>query len=173
MSQSYPDTLGLSRRVLRILIRLNQVIGVLIFLLFVASLLASVTVFTALGAKPTADNYIMQNGMRMIMLVGLCAIPLTHVMLSRLLAIVETVSAGNAFMRENANRLETIAWAVLGLEILHLLVGLIIKIVSRVIPMDIDWTFSVTGWLAVLLLFVLARVFEQGARMRDELEGTV
>jgi hypothetical protein len=173
MPQSYPDTLGLSRRVLRVFIRLNQALGVLIFLLFIASLLASVTVFTALGAKPTGDNYIMQNGMRMIMLVGLCAIPLTHVMLSRLLAIVETVGVGNPFIIENADRLQTIAWAVLGLEILHLIVGIIIKVVSRVIPMDIDWTFSVTGWLAVLLLFVLARVFEQGARMRDELEGTV
>jgi hypothetical protein len=31
----------------------------------------------------------------------------------------------------------------------------------------------VTGWLAVLLLFVLARVFDYGTRMRDDLEGTV
>ena len=28
-------------------------------------------------------------------------------------------------------------------------------------------------WLAVLLLFVLARVFDQGARMRADLDGTV
>ena len=32
---------------------------------------------------------------------------------------------------------------------------------------------SVAGWLAVLLSFVLARVFAEGAQMRDELEGTV
>jgi hypothetical protein len=31
----------------------------------------------------------------------------------------------------------------------------------------------VTRWLAVLMLVVLARVFEQGARMREDLEGTV
>ena len=30
-----------------------------------------------------------------------------------------------------------------------------------------------TGWLAVLLLFVLARVFNHGTRIRDDLEGTV
>jgi hypothetical protein len=40
-------------------------------------------------------------------------------------------------------------------------------------PFDIDWSFSPTRWVAVLLLFVLARVFEQGAQMREELEGTV
>ena len=28
-------------------------------------------------------------------------------------------------------------------------------------------------WLAVLLTFVLARVFAEGARMRDDLQGTV
>ena len=40
-------------------------------------------------------------------------------------------------------------------------------------PLDIGWSFSATGWLAVLLLFVLARVFNEGAEMRYELEGTV
>jgi hypothetical protein len=44
---------------------------------------------------------------------------------------------------------------------------------SAVQELDINWSFSITPWLAVLLLFVLARVFEHGARMRAELEGTV
>jgi hypothetical protein len=44
---------------------------------------------------------------------------------------------------------------------------------SAAVPLNISWGFSLTRWLAVLLLFVLARVFEQGARMREELEGTV
>jgi hypothetical protein len=35
------------------------------------------------------------------------------------------------------------------------------------------WSFNITGWIAVLLLFVLARVFEQGAAMREDIEGTV
>jgi hypothetical protein len=40
-------------------------------------------------------------------------------------------------------------------------------------PLDIDAGFSINGWLAVLLTFLLARVFAEGARMRDDLEGTV
>ena len=36
-----------------------------------------------------------------------------------------------------------------------------------------DAGFSVTGWLAVLLTFLLARVFAEGTLMRDDLEGTV
>ena len=39
--------------------------------------------------------------------------------------------------------------------------------------MDIDARFSVNGWLAVLLTFLLARVFAEGTLMRDELDGTV
>jgi hypothetical protein len=38
---------------------------------------------------------------------------------------------------------------------------------------SIDWKFSLTGWLAVVLLFVLARVFEEGTQMREDLEKMI
>ena len=40
-------------------------------------------------------------------------------------------------------------------------------------PVHLDAGFSINGWLAVLLTFLLARVFAEGTRMRDDLEGTV
>ena len=40
-------------------------------------------------------------------------------------------------------------------------------------PVHLDAGFSVNGWLAVLLTFLLARVFAEGALMRDDLAGTV
>jgi hypothetical protein len=40
-------------------------------------------------------------------------------------------------------------------------------------PVHLDAGFSINGWLAVLLTFLLARVFAQGTLMRDDLEGTV
>jgi hypothetical protein len=40
-------------------------------------------------------------------------------------------------------------------------------------PVDLDAGFSINGWLAVLLTFLLARVFAEGTRMREDLEGTV
>ena len=40
-------------------------------------------------------------------------------------------------------------------------------------PVDIDAGFSINGWLAVLLTFLLARVFAEGTLMREDLEGTV
>ncbi|MEX2111247.1 MAG: DUF2975 domain-containing protein [Gemmatimonadaceae bacterium] len=156
------------------LIKLNLLMGFLILALLIASLVAAEAVMAALGAKPAGGDSTLFLGMRLIMVIGIAAVPLAHVVLTRLLAIVETVRLGNPFVSENAACLETIAWMVLGLELLHFAVGAIASSVSTAAqPLDIDWNFSVTRWLAILLCFVLARVFEHGTRMREDLEGTV
>ncbi len=174
MSRSRFDALGLSRKTLQVLTALNLVVGVLIGALLIASLVARDWVFTALGVPPAEHSAAVIMGMRLVMVVGICAAPITHVVLARLLAIVRTVGTRNPFVPENAERLKTIAWAVLGLELLHLCVGAVAAAVSTgAQPLDLDWNFSFAPWLAVLLLFVLATVFEQGAAMRDDLEGTV
>ena len=164
--------LALARTVLRAGILLNVLFGAFVLALLVASLAAEGPVFEALGASP--DSAAQARGMRLIMVVGLASVPLAHIVLTRLLAIVDTVGRGDPFLAVNAARLQTIAWALLGLELLHLAAGAVALLASRpCAPIDIGWSFSFTGWLAVLLLFVLARVFAQGARMRDDLEGTV
>jgi hypothetical protein len=174
MPQSYPNPLAVSRRVLRLLIKLNVLMGLLILALLIASLVAANWVFTALGVRPTGDDSAVFLGMRLIMVIGIAAVPLAHIVLTRLVEIVDTVKAGDPFVSVNAARLETMAWAILGMELLHFAVGAIASSVStEAQPIDLDWSFSFTRWLAVLLLFVLARVFEQGTKMRDELEGTV
>ena len=174
MPESYPDTLALSRTVLRVLIKLNLLMGLLILMLLIASLVAEAPVMTALGVRPAPEGSTLFFGMRLIMVIGIAAVPLAHVVLTRLLAIVETVRRGDPFVAENAARLETIAWMVLGMELLHFAVGAIAASVSTdAQPLDIDWNFSVTRWLAVLLCFVLAHVFQHGTRLRRDLEGTV
>src|ERR671912_65097 len=56
--------------------------------------------------------------------------------------------------------LRAIAWVLLALQILSLVIGAIAKAVSSPAhPLDIDAGFSINGWLAVLLTFLLARVF--------------
>jgi hypothetical protein len=174
MSQPYPRSLIVSHKVLKALIKLNLLMGFLILALLIASLVAEAPVMGALGARPPGDSSTLILGMRVIMVIGVCSVPLAHIVLTRLLAIVDTVSGRDPFVAENAARLQTIAWSVLGLELLHLAVGAVAASAStKAHPLDIDWNFSLTPWLAVLLLFVLARVFEHGARMRADLEGTV
>ena len=113
-------------------------------------------------------------GIRAIMVLGIAGIPIAHVVLSRLLTIVESVRTGEPFTVDNAGRLRTIAWALLGLELLHVCVVAIAAAVStKQVPLRMSGNFHVSGWLAILLLFVLAQVFLEGTHIREDLEGTV
>ena len=167
-------SLALSRTVLRILIKLNVVLGVAIVALLISTFIAGGPVMRALGLIPTPDSGRLFLGMRGIMVVGILAAPVLHLIYTRLLAIVETVNGGDPFVGENAERLKTIAWSIVGLEIMHVAVVILANGVTvGTEKVRISDKFSVTPWLTILLLFVLARVFDQGARMRDDLAGTV
>ena len=83
-------------------------------------------------------------------------------------------ASGDPFVAANASRLQTIAWTLLALQLLSIVIGAIgeaVAIPGK--PLDLDAGFSVSGWLAVLLTFLLARVFAEGTFMREDLEGTV
>ena len=169
----YPDALALSRRVLVGLRILNMVYAVGVGIMLVVSFVAPEFLFGALGVR-AAGWGAETLAMRGIMIVGLAGAFVAHRILTGLLQIVDTVRAGDPFVLDNAARLQTIAWRLLGAELLHLLVGVLARVASTPArPVDIDWTFSFTPWIAVLLLFVLARVFAHGARMREDIEGTV
>jgi hypothetical protein len=147
-------------------------VGVILVLLFVVPNEQWIMSSLDLSPSPEATRLVM--GLRAIAAIGLLVIPLNYVVLKRLLAIVETVRAGDPFVAANAARLQAIAWALLTLQLLSLLIGAIVKAISIPgHPLKIDAGFSINGWLAVLFTFLLARVFAEGTRMRDDLEGTV
>ena len=174
MAPQYPAALTGAEHVLKGLTVLNVLYGTGILLLLIASLAAPGPLFNALAGKPADAAGAAIRGMRLMMVVGLAAVPVAHVILARLRAMLLTVRAGDPFIAENARRLNAIAIAVLALELLHLVVGAIAKSDAfAALGIHIDWSFSFTPWVAVLLLSVLARVFEHGARMRADLEGTV
>lgn len=125
-----------------------------------------------LTPSPEAERLVM--GLRAVAVLGLVSIPINYVVLKRLLAIVQTVREGDPFVAANAARLQAIAWALLALQILSIIIGAIGKAVSTpATPLHLDAGFSINGWLAVLLTFLLARVFAQGTHMREDLEGVV
>ena len=170
---STSPALPIAHASLRTLIVLNWLFGAAILVLLVA-MPTSQWIRTALGIPPSPEADRLVVGLHLIAIVGLCAIPLNHRVLTRLLAMVETVRAGDPFVAANASRLEAIAWTLLVLQVLSLVVGAIARAVSTPAhPLDVDAGFSINGWLAVLLTFLLARVFAAGALMRADLEGTV
>lgn len=90
--------------------------------------------------------------------------------LTKLLAVVRTAIAGDPFTRENGARLRSIGWLLL------ISYGLQTVIVSIGLP-GAEWiAFLMSPWRGlapVLLFFVVAHIFDQGAEMRSDLEGTV
>lgn len=99
---------------------------------------------------------------------GLCLLGILF--LRKLLAIVQTVET-DPFVPDNAQRLRAMAWLLLAAEVGGFVIGLIARPLLATPPRGFD--FSATGLIAVLSLFVLARVFTRGTELRDEIEGTV
>ena len=172
-STSSSAALPVAHVVLRILIVLNWLMGAAILALLVA-MPNEQWIMTAFKLSPSPETERLIMGMRAIAVLGLAEIPLNYVVLKRLLAIVETVRGGDPFVAANASRLQAIAWALLALQLLSVVIGAIAKAVSTPAhPVHLDAGFSINGWLAVLLTFLLARVFAQGTLMREDLEGMV
>lgn len=158
---------------LRILIVVNLLGGAAILALLVV-LPNEQWIMSAFKLSPSPEAARLVMGLRVIAVLGLVAIPLNHAVLKRLRAIVETVRGGEPFVAANASRLQAIAWVLLALNLLSIVIGAIARTVSTPAhPLNLDAGFSINGWLAVVLTFVLARVFAQGALMREEVEATV
>ena len=173
-SASYSAALPIAYVALRILIVVNWLLGVCILGLLIYTFVNEPWTMRALEVTDYPKAQIVLNGMRLIAAIGLVSIPLNHIIFTRLLAMVGTVRAGDPFVAANAFRLRAIAWTLLGLQLLGLVIAAIVEAISTPEhPIDIEAGFSVNGWLAVLLTFILARVFAEGALMREDLEGTV
>ena len=158
---------------LRILIIANWLMAAAILTLLLA-LPNERWIMSAFDLSPSPEASRLVMGLRAVAVLGLAAIPLHYVVLKRLLAIIQTVREGDPFVAANAHRLQTIAKALLALQLLSVIIGAIGKAVSTPAhPVDLDAGFSISGWLAVLLTFLLARVFAEGTLMRDDLQGTV
>ena len=165
--------LPIARVVLRILIVLNWLGGAAILALLVV-MPNEQWIMSAFQLSPSPDASRVVMGLRAVAALGLATIPLNYVVLKRLLAIIGTVREGDPFVAANASRLQTIAWSLLALQLFSIVIGAIGKAVSTPAhPVHLDAGFSINGWLAVLLTFLLARVFAEGTLMREDLKGTV
>ena len=112
--------------VLRILIVVNWLMAAAILALLFA-LPNEQWIMSAFDLSPSPEAERLVMGLRAIAVLGLAAIPLNYVVLKRLLAIVETVRAGDPFVAANASRLQAIAWSLLALQLLSLVIGAIAK----------------------------------------------
>jgi hypothetical protein len=163
-----------SRLVVRIAIVLNRlfflavVVGLLLSWIFPAQFVALL-----LQPSPGTDVRSALIGVRLLMLLGLAMAVVTDRLLAALAQIIASAGAGDPFISANARRLQTIGWALLALQLLDIPGALLEKFFQSLGSAAPDVTFSPGGWIAVLMVFVLSRVFAAGSAMRDDLEGTV
>ena len=174
MSSRQGAELPIAYIVLRIFIVMNWLLGAAILSLLVATIVAEQWTFAALHITSATGIPQAIGPLRGVAVLGLAAIPVNDAILRRLVEMVGTVRRGDPFVPANAYRLQAIAWLLLTLQFISLVIGAIGKEIStREHPMHLDAGFSASGWLAVILTFVLARVFAEGALMREDLRGTV
>ena len=172
MSQADTPALSASRILLSILRVLNILMGVGLVLAMPASFVFEPTFFEFFSKKPPRiDPSLLIPTLRVWFVLALLMVALVHVQLTRLLAVVATVH-DDPFVPENAVRLKTIAWCMLGIEVLRLTFGMLAGTMNAA-GSNIEWKFSASGWVAVVLLFVLAQVFEAGTRMRADLRTMI
>ncbi len=111
--------------------------------------------------------------LRLTGVLGIAVCVAVYQLFSRLLSIIETVRAGDPFIAANADRLQRIGWALLAIQVLDLAFGALVLALDRLGVDHATWVPGFTGWIGVVMLFVLARVFRVGAAMRDDLAMTV
>ena len=135
---------------------------------------ARVTTAIAQAGAPAFAYWLMIGATALVFVLLLLAVRF----FKELSGIVNSVGEGDPFQIENADRLTRMGWLSLGAHGLALVLA---GLASWSVPYlekaghhaDFGFDVEITGVLMTLILFILARVFRQGATMRAELEGTV
>ena len=95
------------------------------------------------------------------------------VVVGRLRQIFMTLTRGDPFQPLNVSRLRVVGLALGALEIWSSIAPALLNGLLPGGDHEPDRGFSITGWFAVLVVFVLAEVFREGARLRREAELTI
>jgi hypothetical protein len=153
-------------------ITLILIIGVLVALPFLSSLHGGHFNFDGhpedlamlLGRWPSVEAVLFTGGLYLAALI---------VIVNRLRRVFETLTVGDPFRPENVGRLRTVGLSLIALEV----VGYLFRLAAQWATFDLDsgvkFSISLSGWFAILAVFVLAEVFREGARLRSDAELTI
>ena len=117
---------------------------------------------------------VLRKGPAVAGLLGLTAVYLLAMtaIFNRLRRVFETLTAGDPFRPENVGRLRLVGFALVGLEGLSWLLRTLAGLIFAGKPSETG-AFNLTAWFSILVVFVLAEVFREGARLRGEAELTI
>lgn len=107
---------------------------------------------------------------RLVYLAAFVATLSTWWILNRLRRMFLAVNQGDAFERANVGRLQGVGLGLIGVQISAAILAFT---VPKGIISDLDYQVDLGAWLGILIVFMLAEVFRQGASMRDDQQMTV
>ena len=81
------------------------------------------------------------------------------------------MNQGDAFEFANVKRLQAVGFGLLGIQLTSLMLSIVAP--QAIGQSASDYDFDLGSWLGILVVFILAEVFRQGAAMRDEQLTTV
>jgi hypothetical protein len=144
--------------------------GVPVVLWFKAGVLAALTRHSG---EPIGAGVVTEICLAMALFAVMAALAFRFLLLLR--RIIDSVALGDSFAPVNGGRLTRMGWLVVAIEVVSIPTGVLAHWIDTAVhgggrP---EFGMGLGGILMALLLFVLARVFREGTRMRQELEGTV
>ena len=178
MEKSKGDALLVTARILTVLIIVLLIIGMVAVGIGITILLTigqgELTSRIAESGAPEQAFWVVIGGFVLVAI----AIGFATKFFEVLQKIVLSVDHGNPFDPVNARRLRQMGWLAVAGQLLLIPIGGILawlapyleKLGERV---DLDLGLDPAAILLILILFILARVFERGAAMQTDLEGTV
>jgi hypothetical protein len=95
------------------------------------------------------------------------------VIVNRLRHVFRTLTQGDPFRPQNVARLRVVGLGLIALEALGYLVRLAVVWLAPESGDHVKFNISLSGWFAILAVFVLAEVFREGARLRSDAELTI
>jgi hypothetical protein len=114
------------------------------------------------------------------LLIGGVAVAGSLIIVWRLRRLFDSFTSGEPFQRENATHLRVIWITMAAIEIARYLLtastaGLLILFGESegVVLRDVDFRIDFSTWGSILILIVLAEVFREGARLKEEQELTI
>ena len=131
MNRTASRALAVSPPLLQILTVANGIYAAGITTLLASSFFRADWPWVPLGPVVEGPDSSIPSALRTVMVLGLVGAFLVHTILRRLLAVVDTVRAGDPFVAENARRLQSIAKRVVGIEALRLAVHLVYENFAR------------------------------------------
>jgi hypothetical protein len=111
-------------------------------------------------------------------LAGAVAIGGGLVIVSRLKRIFRNFASDEPFSADNAGHLRAIWIALLVIEVSRYFIALAMKVLVTIGPpenvdVNVSPPISIVSWAAIVVLIVLAEVFREGARMREDQKLTI